>query len=94
VAPNTPSEQMLANIWQDLFHLESVSVDADFFQLGGHSLMVARLFSRVRSSMGVELSWSSIFEMPRLRQFAALVDAAGGSRTDQAELGMAEGGSL
>ena len=76
MVPATPTETAVAGIWRDVLQLEGVGADTDFFQSGGHSLAAARVFARLRSSLRVELPWTSIYDAPRLRQFSAVVDAA------------------
>ncbi|HWN44802.1 MAG TPA: non-ribosomal peptide synthetase, partial [Thermoanaerobaculia bacterium] len=55
LAPRTPMEERLAAIFRELLGVERPGVHDDFFALGGHSLRVGRLISRVRVELGVEL---------------------------------------
>ncbi|WP_296265943.1 non-ribosomal peptide synthetase [Pseudomonas sp. UBA6562] len=55
VAPRDDLEQRLALIWAELLEVPQVGVNDDFFALGGHSLQVVRLLSRIRSEFGLEL---------------------------------------
>jgi amino acid adenylation domain-containing protein len=74
-APRTPVEELLAGIWKDVLNVERVSVNDDFFDLGGHSLLVMRLVSRVQAHFGVELPLKLFFESPRLAAQAAQLEA-------------------
>lgn len=55
VAPRTPTERTLADIWAELLDLDRVGVHDDFFDLGGHSLLATQVLSRVREAFQVEL---------------------------------------
>ena len=62
VAPRTPAEDTIAGIWAGLLGRERVGVYDDFFELGGHSLLATQLVSRIRSTLGVELSVGAVFD--------------------------------
>ena len=70
VAPRTPAEEKLAEIWSQLLGIEQVGVYDNFFELGGHSLLATQLVSRVREAFGVELSLISLFETPVVAELA------------------------
>jgi amino acid adenylation domain-containing protein len=79
--PATPTEQQVAQVWQELLQLPSLSVTADFFALGGHSLMAVRLMallsSRVPMLKGQRLPLSSLLEAPTIRSLARQIDTHG-----------------
>ncbi len=74
--PRSQVEEMLAEIWSDLLGVERVGIHDDFFQLGGHSLLVAKLASRVRQAFRVELPMVEVFKKPTVADLAAAVERA------------------
>jgi amino acid adenylation domain-containing protein len=73
VAPATPVEELLAEIWADLLGVDRVGANDDFFDLGGHSLLAVRMLARIHDTLGVELFLTSVFEHPELRALAESV---------------------
>ncbi|WP_432534169.1 amino acid adenylation domain-containing protein [Kineococcus arenarius] len=80
-APATPAEERVAAVWADLLG-RPVPVDRSFFALGGHSLLAARAVARLRAELLPGLELEDFLAAPRVRDLAALVDAAGGRRSD------------
>ncbi len=72
----TETERRLAQLWGEAFHREITSRQADFFDLGGHSLMLARMLARIRSTFGVDLNLQAMFNAPTIAALAAAVDGA------------------
>ena len=70
VAPRTPVEQILAEIWTSVLGLQQVGINDNFFELGGHSLLGTQIVSRVRSLFEVELPLRCIFESPTIALLA------------------------
>ena len=76
VLPRTPEEEIIANLWRDILHLEQVGVLDNFFDLGGHSLLATQVISRVRDAFGIELPLRSLFERPTVAGLANQIDVA------------------
>src|SRR5262249_44285978 len=77
VAPRTPTEEVLAQIWAEVLGLERVGVADNFFVLGGHSLLATQVMARVRESLGVEAPVRALFEASvTVRELAEQVDRA------------------
>src|SRR5690242_2784038 len=74
VAPRTPTEQVLAEIWASVLGLEEVGVTDDFFDLGGHSILVTRVASAVRETFGVELPLGVLFVHQTVAELAVMVE--------------------
>ena len=72
-APRDEIERDLAAIWKEMLGVQQVSIDDDFFELGGQSLIAMRLFNRIRKEHGVELPLSVLFQAPTIAATAALL---------------------
>ncbi len=72
--PQTPTEARLARLWTGLLNLPAVGREADFFALGGDSLLVARLAARIRQTWQVDLPLHTLFQAPVLSDLAARID--------------------
>ncbi|HWB41417.1 MAG TPA: non-ribosomal peptide synthetase, partial [Gemmatimonadales bacterium] len=66
VAPRSPVEVLLAEIWSSLLGIETVGVHDDFFALGGHSLSAMRVISRLRTTFEMDLPLITLFEAPTI----------------------------
>ena len=74
--PRNAVEEVIAGIWEDLLGLgDPVGVDDDFFHLGGHSLLVIRLLSRLRQAFGADLPVQRVFAAPTVAGLAAAIAA-------------------
>jgi len=76
VGPRTPTEELLAQVWAQVLHLEQVDINDDFFELGGHSLLATQVLSRVRATFRVEVPQEELFASPTVAGLALKVDAA------------------
>jgi acyl carrier protein len=75
VAPETPTEQQLAEIWQGVLQIEKIGTQDNFFVLGGHSLLATQLVARIRHAMNIELPLMYIFDYPSIAALATAVEA-------------------
>jgi acyl carrier protein len=76
VAPRTPLEEAIADIWKELLHLDQVGIYDNFFELGGHSLLATQLTSRLRDSFQIELPLRRVFELPTIIGLSLTVEQA------------------
>ncbi|MEE1866822.1 amino acid adenylation domain-containing protein [Pseudomonas auratipiscis] len=86
VAPQSDLEQRLALIWQDVLGLERVGLNDDFFALGGHSLQLVMLLSRIRAELGVELKIRAFHGLRSLGELAAFLEQAASTQAQDDEL--------
>ena len=71
--PQTPVEEMVADLWSQVLHLPTVHRHSNFFILGGHSLLATQLTSRLRETFQLDLPLSLIFEAPTVAQQASWI---------------------
>jgi amino acid adenylation domain-containing protein len=74
VAPRTPVEEVLAEIWAEVLRRERVGVHDSFFDLGGHSLLIMRLLAEIKDTFDLDLSIRTVFSMPTLEAMAAEIE--------------------
>ena len=70
VAPRATIEREIAEVWQDVLDLEQVGIDDNFFDLGGHSLLLLRLQARLREQLDLDVSVVELFGHPSVRALA------------------------
>jgi amino acid adenylation domain-containing protein len=88
--PRTLIEERVAEILAPLLDLERVSVEDNFFLLGGHSLLGTQLITRLRDAFGVELSLRSLFDAPTVAELSARVEVLLLARLEAMSEGEAE----
>jgi acyl carrier protein len=73
VAPETPTEKRLSEIWGRLLGIDRVGLHDNFFELGGTSLVAVQMVSQVREAFDTELSVAAVFEGPTVHSFCRLI---------------------
>ncbi len=74
VAPRTPTEEIVADIWSQILKQEYVGIHDNFFDLGGHSLLATQAISRLREAFKLELPLRSLFEAPTVAQLVERIE--------------------
>ncbi|MCP4218698.1 MAG: amino acid adenylation domain-containing protein, partial [bacterium] len=82
IAPETPLQEKLAALWADVLGMEAehISIDADFFRLGGHSLKATILVSKIHRHLEVDIPLSQMFDTSTIRGLATVVEQGHGER--------------
>ncbi|HEV2149836.1 MAG TPA: amino acid adenylation domain-containing protein, partial [Longimicrobiaceae bacterium] len=76
--PLGATEARLAEIWQEVLGVEAVGPEDDFFAMGGHSIHLVRVVTRVQAAFGLQLSLQSLFSSSTLAGVAREVERASG----------------
>ncbi|AXG82184.1 non-ribosomal peptide synthetase [Streptomyces paludis] len=84
VAPRGPEETRLCEIFAELLDAGSVGAGDDFFALGGHSLIAARIIARINAEFGAELPLRAVFDNRTPATLGALVARASAARRPSA----------
>ncbi|MFB9928498.1 amino acid adenylation domain-containing protein, partial [Amycolatopsis halotolerans] len=75
VAPRPGTEELVAELWAHVLHVDRVSRDANFFDLGGHSLTATQLQTRLRRAFATDVPLRTIFTADDLAGLSAEIDA-------------------
>lgn len=73
-APRTRTEGIISDIWSEILGVDSVGIHDSFFYLGGDTLKVARVISRLRSMFQVEVSFDTFFKCPTIAEISPLIE--------------------
>jgi acyl carrier protein len=87
--PENELQRNLVAVWQETLNVGGIGIDHNFFELGGNSLDVVRIVSRVEKDLGTTVPMTMIFERPTIRELEkeltgrdskALISGAAGTR--------------
>ncbi|HEY6186084.1 MAG TPA: amino acid adenylation domain-containing protein [Pyrinomonadaceae bacterium] len=73
VPPRSEVERAIAAVWQDVLRVEKVGVQDNFFDLGGHSLLMVQVHSRLRESLGADITMLDLFKYPTISSLARYI---------------------
>ncbi|MBD2196207.1 MULTISPECIES: amino acid adenylation domain-containing protein [Calothrix] len=74
IAPTNLLEKQLAEIWSEVLDIEPIGIYDNFFDLGGHSLLIVQLLSRIEKTMQVELPLSYVIKEPTINGFIKAIN--------------------
>jgi acyl carrier protein len=70
VAPSNDFERAITAIWQDVLKIEKIGIDDNFFDLGGHSLRLAQVHSKLRKEISANIKMLELFRYPTIGSLA------------------------
>ncbi|HZU33407.1 MAG TPA: amino acid adenylation domain-containing protein, partial [Candidatus Angelobacter sp.] len=75
VQPQSEFQALIAGIWKDVLGRQSISIHDNFFDLGGHSLLLAQVHAKLQKSLRVRLPMVKLFEHPTVAMLASYLEA-------------------
>ena len=87
VAPASALEARLAEIWRDVLKVDRVGVEDSFFDLGGHSLLLAAVHGQLVEALGRPLPLVKLFEHPTIRSLARHLEGTSTAAAQQPDRG-------
>ncbi|HRB03205.1 MAG TPA: LLM class flavin-dependent oxidoreductase, partial [Ilumatobacteraceae bacterium] len=73
--PSSETERVVVQAWRDVLAVEAIGIDDNFFDIGGHSLLVVRLHRVLQERIGRPLPLTDLYRHPTVRTFAASLTA-------------------
>jgi acyl carrier protein len=70
-------ESAIARVWQELLHVQQVGLHDNFFDLGGHSLLVVQAQAALQHKLGIDLPVVRLFQYPTVHALARFLNESG-----------------
>ncbi len=86
-APPSSLERRVTAIWGEVLEHPAPELDTTFFDLGGHSLLLARVHRLLRTRLGVDVPLNDLFQHPTIRALARHLEGLRGDRGDRSDRG-------
>ena len=80
-APTSDTEKTIADLWKKTLRLDSVGVTENFFDLGGHSLLVVQLHGELKQAVSMPVSLTDLYQYPTIRSLSESLSSGGGGKT-------------
>lgn len=77
VPPRDTREQQLAQVWSEVLRVDPIGIHDNFFDLGGHSLLIIQVLSRLRERFALDLTVRDLFERPTIAEIAEFLNSNG-----------------
>ncbi|MCB9252335.1 MAG: amino acid adenylation domain-containing protein [Flavobacteriales bacterium] len=77
VKSETPTQEALVKIWEDLLEVEKIGIEDNFFELGGHSLLAMRVIASIRRELKTELGVRDLFTHSTIKGLSSYIETLG-----------------
>ncbi|MDN3548275.1 non-ribosomal peptide synthetase [Mucilaginibacter aquaedulcis] len=79
IPPRTDIEKLVADIWSEFLGIEKISINDNFFKLGGHSLIAIQIMTKIEKATGKILPLAALFENSTIEKLALTLGMDGHS---------------
>ncbi len=73
-SPETEKQKLVASIWMEALRLKELSIDDNFFEIGGHSLIAVKVMKKIEEKTGSRLPITALFEAPTIEKLSAILE--------------------
>jgi acyl-coenzyme A synthetase/AMP-(fatty) acid ligase/acyl carrier protein len=70
IAPQTEIEKRVAAMWQEVLQIARIGINDNFFDLGGHSLLMLQINGKIRAAFSIDIPLTDMFQYPTIRSLA------------------------
>ena len=88
MAPSSKNEKQLESIWKEVLKLDNIDINSNFFDLGGHSLLLAQVRSKIGNVLNKEISMLELFKYPTIAALSGFLLANNESETVNEDIEM------
>ena len=74
IAPETNTEIKIYNIWVETLKFKNISIDDNFFNIGGHSLLAISVVSKIQKTFNIEFNLRYFFDHPTIKDLSTLIE--------------------
>ena len=74
-APEDQLQETIVNIWQETLHLDKIGVKDNFFDLGGHSLLIVRVHQLLKEQVEKPISLTDLYRFPTIKSLTEFLNS-------------------
>jgi amino acid adenylation domain-containing protein len=78
--PRTEIEELVAQTWREVLHIENIGIHENFFELGGHSLLATQIVAKLCDTFDTEIPLNVLFDAPTIAELSAEIEKLTGHR--------------
>lgn len=75
ISPKTDCQKLLATVFQEFLEIQNLSIDANFFEVGGDSLIAIKIITKLSADYKIEIGMKDIFEFPTISLLSDYIDS-------------------